>query len=199
MRGLSIGFLATISMGCGTTATIYRSDELIFEGTIEGGSRDRILVTSKDGMRKEISREEIVDIDHPGNVHALIGGIVLAYGIGNIAVGMEECQSSGDGAYCVGIFTPAAIGTGLLAWGLATWTGSRGSVNDTSMDLTDREKWRGPPSSALPPKNAVRQTAPASSAAPLPEAPPEPAAPPPAVPPSASPPGDDSWAPPPAP
>src|SRR5688572_24976207 len=116
-----LGLLATCSMACSTTATIHRSNGMMMEGSIEGGSPDYIVVTPRFGPRQEVPRSDIAEIDHPGNVHALLGGIFLGYGIVNIAVGMEECQNNGDGAYCTGVFLPAAVGTGLLVWGLTTW------------------------------------------------------------------------------
>jgi hypothetical protein len=172
-------------MACSTTATIYRNSGMMMEGSIIGGSRDAILVEPNHGPRQEVPRDDIAEIDHPGNVHALVGGIVLAYGIGNIAVGMDECQNRTDqqAAFCVGVFTPAALGAGMLIWGLATWVGSKGSADDVSLPSMEREEPTKPVSAALPPASAVRPApAPAAPgpapAAPAPAAPAEPASPP---------------------
>ena len=173
------------SMACSTTATIHRSNGMMMEGTIEGGSPDYIVVAPRYGRRQEVPRNEIAEIDHPGNVHALLGGIFLGYGIVNIAVGYEECQNNGDGAYCTGVFVPAAVGTGLLVWGLATWMGSTSSAEDMSMEPRAREPAPAPVPAALPPHDAV-QSAPAPLAPPPAE--PPPAAPPPTSPPPAAPP-----------
>ena len=194
IRGFGICLVATGSMACSTTATIYRSNGMMMEGSIEGGSPDSITVAPSYGAPQEVPRSDITEIDHPGNVHALVGGIVLAYGIANIAVGMEECERQG-GAYCVGVFTPAAIGTGMLIWGLATWISSNSAADDTSLPSTAREPSRTAPSSALPPANAVRPTAPATPApAPAPTDPP-PAAPAPSAPPPAPSPVDEPMVP----
>ena len=184
-------------MGCSTTATIHRSNGMMMEGTIEGGSSDSIVVSPRYGPRQEVPRNDIAEIDHPGNVHALIGGILLGYGILNIAVAYEQCQEDGDGAYCTGVFAPAAVGTGLLVWGLATWMGSTSSADDMSLPPT-HEPPRAPVPAQLPPRDAVQPAAPPPAAAPPPGEPPPappPAAPPPAAPPPAAPPADEPMVP----
>lgn len=191
LRGFGVFLVATGSMACSTTATIYRSNGMMMEGSIEGGSPSSITVTPNYGAPQEVPRSDITEIDHPGNVHALVGGIVLAYGVANIAVGMEECERQG-GAFCVGVFTPAVIGTGMLIWGLATWIGSNSAADDTSLPSMDREPSREAPASTLPPANAVKQTAPAPAPTP---AEPQPAAPAPSAPPPASPPVDEPMVP----
>jgi hypothetical protein len=190
---LGIGLVAMGSMACSTTATIHRSNGMMMEGTIEGGSSDSIVVSPRYGPRQEVPRSDIAEIDHPGNVHALIGGILLGYGILNIAVAYEECQDTGDGAYCTGVFAPAAVGTGLLVWGLATWMGSTSSADDMSMEPMRREPAPAPVPAQLPPRDAVQPAAP-PPAAPAPSEPP-PAAPPPAAPPPAAPPADEPMVP----
>jgi hypothetical protein len=187
-------------MACSTTATIYRSNGMMMEGTIEGGSPDAIVFTPKLGPRQEVPRNDIVEIDHPGNVHALLGGIFLGYGVTNIAINYDQCRRdevSGEvsGRDCTAVFVPAGVGVGLLVWGLITWMGSTSAADDTSMEPMQRAPGQQPVPAALPPRDAV-EPAPAPGApvpaAPLPAAPapaaPPPAAPPPAAPPPAAPP-----------
>ena len=85
--------IATL-FGCGNTATITRSNGPSFEARIVGSDRDRIYV---EGARAGIPREEIIDIDHPGNGAAVAGGILSAYGVLNIAVGASDCGIEGLG------------------------------------------------------------------------------------------------------
>ena len=150
------------------------------EGSIEGGSPDYIVVAPRHGQRQAVPRSEIAEIDHPGNVHALLGGIFLGAGIVNLAVGYEECRNTQNDEDCVGLFVLPAVGTGLLVWGLATWMGSTSSADDTSMEPMARQPAPQPVPATLPPHDAVQP-------APAPAAPP-PVEPPPAAPPSASPP-----------
>jgi hypothetical protein len=181
-------------MACSTTATIYRSNGMMMEGTIEGGSPDTIVLTPKLGPRQEVPRNDIVEIDHPGNVHALLGGIFLGYGVANIAIAADECrrdEATGevDGQACTAVFVPAGVGVGLLVWGLVTWIGSTSAADDTSMEPMKRVPGQEPVPAALPPRDAV-EPAPAPAApvpaAPLPAAP-APAAPPPTAPPPTAP------------
>lgn len=121
-------------MGCSTTSTIVRIHERPLEGDIVGGSPDAIFVQTDSGREYEIERDEVSSIDFPGNVHRNAGLAVLAYGAVNIALGMSECNERTDdkAAFCVGVFTPAAIGLGLIAWGLAVHHGQTSAVADTS-------------------------------------------------------------------
>src|SRR5262245_12449056 len=80
---------------CGTTATITRSDGVNVEGWIEGGSRDEIVLDTRLGQRHFIPRKDVAEIDHPGNVHVLIGGIVVAYGGIVIATSASDCKERG--------------------------------------------------------------------------------------------------------
>ena len=175
------------------------------EGTIEGGSPDYIVVAPRHGKRQEVPRGDIAEIDHPGNVHALLGGIFLGAGIVNLAVGYEECRNTQDDADCVGLFVLPGVGTGLLVWGLATWMGSTSSAEDMSMEpMRQPAPAPAPVPAALPPYDAVQPApapvapAPAPVAPPpaeSPPAPPPPASPPPAAPPPTAPPVDEPMVP----
>jgi hypothetical protein len=190
-------------MACSTTATIHRSNGMMMEGTIEGGSPDFIVVAPRHGRRQEVPRNEIAEIDHPGNVHALLGGIFLGAGILNLAVSYEDCRNTQDEGDCVALFALPAVGTGLLVWGLATWMGSTSAADDTSMEPMRRPAPApAPVPAALPPYDAV-QPAPAPVAPPPaepppaspPQAAPPPAAPPPPAPPPTAPPADEPMVP----
>lgn len=200
---------------CSTTATIYQRDGMMMEGTIKGGSDEDIIVQPVYGPQRTVKRVDIADIDHPGNVHTIIGGITLGYGFLFVASTLPECRTSesGQGTACLGAFIPAGIGVGLLAWGLVTWLGSKNSADDTSLEppLPRLPPPALPPPSAAPP--AAAPPAPAGAVAPaaptavetaLPPPPPapgtapQPAQPPPA-PPAAAPPAPPPAAAPPAP
>ncbi len=116
---LSFAFTALIT-GCGHTATITRANAPDLEGEIQASDSQSIYVKTEGGTTMSVSRDMITDIDHPGNVAATIGGIVTGYGIVNIAVGAGDCDRYG-GAYCTGVFLPAAIGAPIMAYGLYRW------------------------------------------------------------------------------
>ena len=67
------------------------------------------------GVEVGVPLDEIEDIDHPGNVLAIVGAAIAVYGAFNIWVGLPYCDSVA--AYCVGVFLPAALGAGMSAWG----------------------------------------------------------------------------------
>ncbi len=112
-----------VASGCGTTATIYTRRGQVVEAEILRTSGEELVIESRSG-ESTLRKDEITDIDHPGNVVLLIGGLIGAYGIANIIVGMPQCEKEG-GAFCVGVFTPAAIGLGMTMFGGVVWGGSR--------------------------------------------------------------------------
>jgi hypothetical protein len=118
--------VAAFVMGCGTTATVSRIGAPAVNGTIVSSDARAIYVETQ-GETFPVDRQSISDIDHPGNVAAVIGGIVSAYGVANIAIGAPDCDRGGA-AYCTGVFLPAAIGVPILAYGLVTWAGSRAAA-----------------------------------------------------------------------
>lgn len=119
---LSLPILVLIA-GCGTSATLNLRDGRNIEGKIIGSTSSTISV---EGQTEPIvvSRSEVADIDHPGNVAATIGGVLTAYGIANIATGYEQCERSGNGAYCTGVFLPALLGLSLTTYGSVVWVES---------------------------------------------------------------------------
>jgi len=105
---LSIGLVICSTGGCATTATITRINGRSTDAEIAGADRENIYVKT-DAGNQPIERREITDIDHPGDTATVIGVVLAAYGVVNIAVGAKNCDSKGS-AYCAGVFAPAAIG-----------------------------------------------------------------------------------------
>jgi hypothetical protein len=135
--------------GCGTTATIRRSSGPAIEAEIVGGDRDNVYYRDDNEYgsfrhRTAIGRDEITDIDHPGNVAALLGGILAVYGLINISAGAGQC-SAREVPFCVGVFLPAAIGVPWFGWGMSTWIGSRSAAQEGSPTASKAEhtKWMG--------------------------------------------------------
>ncbi|HEX5098371.1 MAG TPA: hypothetical protein VFV94_02680 [Polyangiaceae bacterium] len=199
--------LVALGAGCSTTSTISRLRGPDVEGDIVGGSPDEIFVENDNGGTFALRRDDISEIDYPGNVHAVVGGVVLGYGVLNIAAGMSECSKTSDNqaATCTGVFLPAAIGTAMMIWGIVVNQQQKSAAADTSTERADSSYPRGtsghrapteapeqpppppppPPVAASaepPPPPASAAPAPSETTAPLPPAPP-PAAPPPAPPP----------------
>lgn len=127
---LVFGFsLATIATGCGNTATISRANAPDLEGQIVSSDEHNLYVKTAGESAMTVSRDNVTDVDHPGNVAATIGGIITAYGAVNIAAGAGDCDRYG-GAYCVGVFLPASIGAPILAYGLYNWMSSTDAASN---------------------------------------------------------------------
>ncbi len=113
--------VAPFVTGCGSTAIIARRDGLQSQGRITGSNKNNVYVESENGGVRAISRANIEDIDHPGNVAAGFGLAVTAYGIANIAVGAPQYCDGRAYLSCAGVFLPAGIGAALIAYGGAVW------------------------------------------------------------------------------
>jgi hypothetical protein len=122
MRTALLVFTSLACAACGTTATIHRTDGVPVVGHIRGGDAENLYVDEA-GARTTIPRSEIKDISHPGTGATIAGGILFGYGIFNVAIGLPMCKTEGD-AFCVGVFTPLALGVPILLWGLATHASS---------------------------------------------------------------------------
>jgi hypothetical protein len=129
-RRLAAALAAALAGGCSTTATIHGRNGLPDEATIVRGTSTSVMVDNGAGERA-IPRSQIADIDHPGNVHAVVGAALLAYGILNISVGVPRCEEKGP-AFCTGVFTPAAVGLGMSIWGLAVWSKSNRAARENA-------------------------------------------------------------------
>jgi hypothetical protein len=55
------------------------------EGEIRGGSPHHIVIEGRDERLYAVRRDSVKDIDHPGNVAVVGGGLGLAFGVGSLA------------------------------------------------------------------------------------------------------------------
>src|SRR3954452_4374742 len=119
--------LAVLALaGCGTAATV-REGGIEHHVRINRSTPSALLVQTNEG-EMTIPRAAIDDIDHPGNVLAVAGVPLIAFGALNLA-GHWNC---GDGepshAFCMssamGIVT-TSVGALMTVWGLAAWQRSR--------------------------------------------------------------------------
>ena len=112
--------------GCSTAATLSLNSGVEVEARIRGADQDNLIVMTKDGSEVAIPREEISEIDHPGNVAAVIGGLMTANVTQSVVrnQGFTCGESEQPEATCLGVGIHAAIGAYLLLWGLVTWVDS---------------------------------------------------------------------------
>lgn len=122
---------------CSTTATVLTRDGRKVESRIVGGDREHLLLQSEYGVEQVVRRTEVRDIDHPGNVVALLGGLLMGGGALDLAVlgGFCAARGASAGSSCPMIFGVlggvTAAGAGMLIWGLWTWLGSKNAVTDS--------------------------------------------------------------------
>jgi len=115
--------LAVTSVGCGTTATITSRDGSRYELAILRSTPDAVVVDSRDGARA-IPRDQIRDIDHPGNVLETAGAVLLLLGAATL---LRQPACDGRSNFCVGWAGAAGLaGAGLTMTvvGGLTWTRS---------------------------------------------------------------------------
>ena len=136
----AVALVSCAAFGCSTTATIMRTHGPPIEASIEGGSPSSIVLEGG----AVVPRREIAEVDHPGNVHAVVGGVILGYGLLNIAAAASTCGDSSEfpsqgeqNAFCVGMVTPALLGLGMTIWGLVVNSDSKSALNDTSRSLAE--------------------------------------------------------------
>jgi|KBSMisStaDraftv2_1062788.scaffolds.fasta_scaffold362177_1 hypothetical protein len=127
MRRTALGVLVTVlvtalAAGCGSTATITRYSGGTIDGEIVSADGRNVYIR-RENQALAIPRQDIVDIDHPGNGAAVAGAILTAYGVLNIAVGAPQCDTKGA-AFCTGVFAPLAIGLPLTIYGVVVWQSS---------------------------------------------------------------------------
>jgi hypothetical protein len=192
-RGLGVACLVAFATACSTSATITRTNGTSVEGWVRGGTPESIIVEPRVGNIQEIERDDIAEIDHPGNVHLLVGGMVLGYGGILVGAGLDDCQQAETVGNCATLFIPAIVGAGIAAWGLVTWAGSKEAVADRR--LAARRPRKQAPQQAAPPAASAVTEAPA----PPPELPPLPPRAPATAPSSDEPAPDAPAAPPPEP
>ncbi|MBL8939819.1 MAG: hypothetical protein JNM69_35015 [Archangium sp.] len=136
MRRLVPVVLFVVASSCSTTATVLTRDRKTTEAEIIGGDRDVLLLRNQYGLESIVRRAEVRDIDHPGNVVALLGGLLLGGGGLDLAVLGGFCaRGSTASSSCTALFVSmgatAALGAGMLVWGLWAWLSSKNAVTNS--------------------------------------------------------------------
>lgn len=122
-----VGLLPVLSLcACATTATVSTTHG-VYEGQIVSSNRRELTLHLGDETRDvKIAREDVGDIDHPGNVLAVIGGLVTAGGLADLLLFSPLCDVGAG--YCVGLATPIGVGLAMLIGGLMTWSASKAAA-----------------------------------------------------------------------
>ena len=84
-----------LELGCGSGAIVRTHPGGVYEGRIQGSDRETVFISGQ-----KILRREIEDIDHPGNVAAVLGTIVAAIGAFSAIPNCSETQRAEDPTPC---------------------------------------------------------------------------------------------------
>jgi hypothetical protein len=126
--------IALVFAACSSSVAVARRDGVGYEGTVAASDCESLTVRSDDdGTVHRMYRRDIVDIDHPGNVHAVIGGWLVADSI-ILAVKGVHTSNQGDGLSDRDVSTTlslvtAVVGVPLLIYGTAAYLQSRGETS----------------------------------------------------------------------
>ena len=103
--------------GCSTTSNVEMRSGATYEAHIVGGSPGSVYLSNKDNGRFSVRREDVVDVDLPGNV-AILGGIALgAVGGWRLRVGDTRCGTFADVGTCMLNVAPLVVGFFVTMWG----------------------------------------------------------------------------------
>ncbi len=134
MKRLFLSLLCLVAYAC-SSATVYRHNAPDLETTILGGSATHIYVETEDGRIVRIPRKNITDVDHPGNIEAVIGGVIALTGGMLFAVGNTSNQPEVRVVFTALGTIYAVPGIILLADGLINWNRSNSAFDDRRTNL----------------------------------------------------------------
>jgi hypothetical protein len=140
-RSRAVALSVAISLaGCSSTATIHRVNGPAYEAKILRSDPTSLDVLGDDGRPYRVSREQVSDIDHPGNVLATVGAVLVGVaGLIAWAVATDHSQSQSDR-------NSAAIAVGTI-YGLPSLVMA---VTGGSIWLSSKEKARALEEAPMP-------------------------------------------------
>ena len=150
-RRLLFAALTLLLFGaCSKTATIQRANKPPIEAVIERSDESYLFVELPlVGGSEPIARAEVIDIDHPGNVHLLVGSIFTGISVMMGALGIYALLDDDPFLEVVGVqfsfnaVVYGAIGVPLGVWGYKTWSRSkRNAASSTRAKGVVRWRWR---------------------------------------------------------
>jgi hypothetical protein len=137
--------VAVAAGGCSTTATIQTKYGGAVEAHVLAGSPGSVYLADKDHGRFTLRRDDVTDVDYPGNVMLVTGAGLLAAGGLGLWFGDTHCASFGEMGRCAASVVPAIAGLLAASWGAYVWYRSRRAFRDTSRPEPDSVmKPRGP-------------------------------------------------------
>jgi hypothetical protein len=130
--------------GCGMSAQIETRQGQHVEARILGGSPGSIYLAGDQHERFTMRRDEIADVDFPGNV-LMIGGVgMTAFGGYRLLTGDTSCAALEQTGTCLASVVPAIAGLLMFGWGLYSYWRSKRAFADRSRAEPDPPMKRTP-------------------------------------------------------
>jgi hypothetical protein len=175
MRGVAL--VVALSAGaCSTTSTIHRAYGPAYEAEIVDSDASTLRVLGDDGRLHAVSRAEVTDVDHPGNVLVTVGAVLLGIAaVATLSILSEDHVSEEERETATAVSAVYGLpGLAMLIAGGVTYIGSKSRASAFENALVpagprpvDRQ-YRAP----FPPPWPPPAAAPAPAAAPPAPAPP---------------------------
>jgi hypothetical protein len=122
-RGVAAVMVVAVSSSA-CTATLYRRGMPELDGVTVESSDQSSVVIRKNGVLYRVPGEQISEIDHPGNVLVLLGGLTAALGAGLGVARLANRNPVGqDMTPFVAVY--GTLGLGLMLMGVIPWSRSR--------------------------------------------------------------------------
>ncbi len=122
---------------CGTTSELKNKSGGVVEARIVGGSPGSVFLASKDRGKLAMRRDDIADVDFPGNV-LIVGGVLLtAVGFWRLGVSDTPCATFGQVGSCAANVVPPIAGLLAIGWGLYAYVRANRAFEDRSKPEPD--------------------------------------------------------------
>ena len=92
---LTAGLLLA-SAACAGRAVIAKRGGERLVARIDSSQEESLLLIQRNGKSLRVERAAICDIDHPGNVVAIVGGAILGLGVAAIVDGLMASDPMGE-------------------------------------------------------------------------------------------------------
>jgi hypothetical protein len=142
--------LPLAASACGTTSEIENKSGGVVEARILGGSPGSVYLAGRNHERFTMRRDDIADVDFPGNV-LMAGGLALtAVGVWRLRVGDTRCAAFGQVGTCAVNVVPAIAGLLAVGWGLYSYVRAKRAFADRSKPEPDPVMTPRPPGAPGP-------------------------------------------------
>jgi hypothetical protein len=129
--------LPLITGGCGMTALVETRRGQRVEARIVGGSPGSIYLAGEQHDKFTIRRDDIADVDFPGNGLMLGGAALIAFGGYRLMVGDTSCGGLSQFGNCFASVAPGVAGLLVFAWGLYSYWHSTRAFEERSRPEPD--------------------------------------------------------------